>query len=517
MESNPAEERVIKALLVEDDRDDAFLLRMMLAEAPAVKFEMVEAERISAALALTAEGQFDVALLDLSLPDSTGLDTYRELRQGAPELPVVVLTGLDDESMAVSAVQEGAQDYLVKGQVNSSLLVRSIRYAIERQRATQYRNLLTERQRFDTAVSQMSDGILVTGPDWRLTTANHAACLLLNLNGESWRDQPLAEALRPFTLSLTPEELQNSRERVTAFEVSRPQTHPPLYLDARLSRLFEASGRLASTVLMLRDVTDERLMRHVQANFVSLVPHKLRTHLAVLSGYLELFRDLSLEQLAPEWPRMVQVCGSEVRDLTHIVQELLDFKNLSGQQLAAESLRTEVAPVLAAAEAALRERYAGRELEITREVAPEAARVDAPAEHLGLILEKLMDNAVKFGDKTPVRLSVTVTADGREWVRFAVADNGRGVPHESFDRIFQGFYQVEEHVTGQQHGLGVGLNMARQIVEAHGGRIAVQSRIGEGSVFTFTLPAANLDAPHPLDELLAEGFLEAEEKPPPSS
>lgn len=484
------EERPIRTLLVEDDVDDALLLRKTLESVPSASFELVVADRLSRAVDYATSGEFDVALVDLSLPDSTGLDTFRGLRAAAPELAMVVLTGLDDEQVAVSAVQEGAQDYLVKGQVEPLLLVRSLRYALERQRATRYSALLTERQRLDTAVSQMSDGIVVTDENWRIVMANRAACLLLNLPGESWRGAALPEALQAFELSASLEELQASRARTTDFEISRPSTHPPLYLDARLSRLFDAAGQLTSTVLMLRDVTDAHLARYVQANFFTLVPHKLRTHLAVLSGYLELTKELPETQVAREWKRITEVSRAELRELTRIVRDLLDFKALSSMEtLSGEALVCELEPVLAQVTDLIGDRYPDKQLEVRAEV-PESLPAAAVApEHLALVLEKLIDNAAKFGDKVPSEIVIAASEEGN-WLRVSVSDNGAGIPHESFDRIFEGFFQVEEHVTGQMSGLGVGLSMARQVVHAYDGTISVQSRIGEGSTFSFTLPAA---------------------------
>jgi two-component system, cell cycle sensor histidine kinase and response regulator CckA len=124
----------LKVLLVEDNPDDALLLRRMLRNARDVRFELEHADKISAALERIAEGGLDVVLLDLSLPDSQGLDTFFKVHALAPEVPIVVLTGLDNESLAYEAVQEGAQEYLVKGKADSDFLVRSIRYAIERHR-----------------------------------------------------------------------------------------------------------------------------------------------------------------------------------------------------------------------------------------------------------------------------------------------------------------------------------------------------------------------------------------------
>jgi sigma-B regulation protein RsbU (phosphoserine phosphatase) len=128
-------EKAIRILLVEDNEDDALLLRRTLKEGPTGQFEMVHADRLDAALKQLVESAFDVVLLDLSLPDSRGLETFRALHDQSPAVPVVVLTGLDDETTAITAAKEGAQDYVVKGQFNRSLLVRAMRYAIERKRA----------------------------------------------------------------------------------------------------------------------------------------------------------------------------------------------------------------------------------------------------------------------------------------------------------------------------------------------------------------------------------------------
>ena len=120
-------------LLVEDNPADALLLREMFADLPAVKVEVTHAVRLAEALEHLRTREFHVVFLDLSLPDSQGLATFKRLRQGGRGLPMIVLTGLDDESTAVMALEQGAQDYLVKGQVDGHLLLKAIRHAIHRE------------------------------------------------------------------------------------------------------------------------------------------------------------------------------------------------------------------------------------------------------------------------------------------------------------------------------------------------------------------------------------------------
>ena len=130
MSDNP-----IKVLLIEDNRGDARLIREILSEATWRLFEIEVAERLSEGLETLSAATFDVVLLDLSLPDSSGLETLTGIQANAPQTPVVVLTGLDDDMLAIEAVRRGAQDFLVKGHINAELLSRAIRYSIERKNA----------------------------------------------------------------------------------------------------------------------------------------------------------------------------------------------------------------------------------------------------------------------------------------------------------------------------------------------------------------------------------------------
>ncbi len=135
--------RPTSVLLIEDDPDHAQLIHIMLSQAGGTAFDLQAVDRLSTGLRNLSDGRLpsseaaDIVLLDLSLPDSTGLDTFTRLHAQAPQVPIIVLTGSDDEELAVQAVRGGAQDYLVKAQVDRDLLVRAIRYAIERKRAEQ--------------------------------------------------------------------------------------------------------------------------------------------------------------------------------------------------------------------------------------------------------------------------------------------------------------------------------------------------------------------------------------------
>jgi len=128
MDSQP-----IRILLVEDDSGDEAYIRDVLSEGKDQEIRIETADRVVTALNRMEQGGVDVVLLDLSLPDSTGLATFQKIHRAWPNIPIVVLTGLDDYYVAVQAASEGAQDYLVKKGLDSGVLLRGIRYAVERQ------------------------------------------------------------------------------------------------------------------------------------------------------------------------------------------------------------------------------------------------------------------------------------------------------------------------------------------------------------------------------------------------
>ena len=132
----------MKVLLIEDNPGDVRLIREMLSESRNISLEIEHADHLSTGLDRIAQGGLDILLLDLGLPDSQGLETLSTVHKQAPGMPIVVMTGLSDETIGIQAVQEGAQDYLIKGRVDSNLLTRSILYSIERNRIEEEREKL---------------------------------------------------------------------------------------------------------------------------------------------------------------------------------------------------------------------------------------------------------------------------------------------------------------------------------------------------------------------------------------
>jgi PleD family two-component response regulator len=151
---------VKKILLIEDSKGDARLLEESLAEVPGASFKVIWAVRLEQGLRYLADEEINLILLDLGLPDSDGFETFKKIHGASPDVPIIVMTGLNDEKLALEAVRDGAQDYLVKGQVDGNLLIRAMRYAIERKKLEIEREKIIEKLQDALAKIKTLSGLL---------------------------------------------------------------------------------------------------------------------------------------------------------------------------------------------------------------------------------------------------------------------------------------------------------------------------------------------------------------------
>jgi diguanylate cyclase (GGDEF)-like protein/PAS domain S-box-containing protein len=251
---------IIKVLLVEDNPGDARLVREMLIDATANKFSLAHAGLLREGLTFLKDGGYHVILLDLSLPDGHGLDNIRQVCAVAPYLPVIILTGLDDETIAIRAVQEGAEDYLVKGQMDSNLLVRAIRYAIERKRAEEA--LRESEEKYRTILENIEDGYYEVDLAGNFTFFNDSMCRisrspkeeLMGMNNRHYTDKENSKKLfRAFNQVYKTG--QPSRE--CTWEIIR-KDGVRRYIEASISLKKEASGKPIGFRGIVRDITDRK-------------------------------------------------------------------------------------------------------------------------------------------------------------------------------------------------------------------------------------------------------------------
>jgi len=249
----------LRILIVEDDIVDKKLLERLLAQSSLGTYDVNCASCLSTAIEMLQEHSFDVVLLDLGLPDSRGTESVIELQRRAPHVPIIVLSGLDDEKTATSAVQKGVQDYLIKGQVDSILLVRSIRYALERKRAE--RQLQVAEQRYRMIFENSAVAIIMTNKEGCLVSWNKFTEQLLGMTEDELLGRPVrslypsSEWQRIRGLNVRRKGMQHHLET----QMIRPGNEI-IDVDISLSVLKDSEGDVTGSIGVIRDITERKHM-----------------------------------------------------------------------------------------------------------------------------------------------------------------------------------------------------------------------------------------------------------------
>lgn len=272
----------IRVLVVEDQPEVVRMIGDVLAHADRIGFFIESVSRLSDATRRLGAGGVDLVLLDLSLPDSTGLGTFEETFKAAPEVPIVVLTGLDDEEIGLLALREGAQDYILKGEISPRFLVRTIRFAIERKRGEE------ARARLAAIVESSSDAIVSLSLEGLIVSWNAGAQGLLGHAFEDMVGRPFgalfsAARIEPLAALLA---RIHAGETIKDFETQLLRSDgAEVQVTVGLSPIRNAVGRIIGSSLIARDIADRKRQEQQNQELIGELREAL-TRVKTLGGLL---------------------------------------------------------------------------------------------------------------------------------------------------------------------------------------------------------------------------------------
>jgi len=338
----------------------------------------------------------------------------------------------------------------------------------------QLSTLNSENARLATMLEQLTDGVIIADANGLVQFANPAALQLFETPNAIGRS--VAEVVRNHQLVETWRRCQHTRA-MQSESVELPARRQFLQLIA------VPDSHAGGSLLLIQDLTRVRKLETVRRDFISNVSHELRTPLASLKALTETLQGGALSDPVAG-PRFLDRIAAEVDALTQMAQELLDLSRIESGQV--ELLLAPLAPkkLLLSALDRMKMQAERANINLRVERCADLPNVKADQSRLEQVLVNLIHNAVKF-TKSGGEIILSAEATPSE-VRFAARDTGAGIPAESLSRIFERFYRVEKSRAGS--GSGLGLSIAKHIVEAHGGKIWAESEEGRGSVFYFTIP-----------------------------
>jgi signal transduction histidine kinase len=472
--------------------DDAALLEA-LPEALKLRMNGVRIDTCESALEALDKVRatdYDVVVSDIKMPGMDGLSLLSEIKELRPETPTILITGHGERDLAVQALRGGAYDFVQKP-IDRDYFVASLERAIQVRRLG--RNVADQRldlERHARVLQHVDRGVFLIDQSGVITYWNPAARAITGLEPEAVLGKPAVDAL-PGWAAIGPE--------VPVANVPGPGSLEaktlPLEIDGR-ELWISISGVLYEdgVVYAFRNLTEERALDELKGEFVATVSHELRTPLAAISGAAQTLRRADIVLTEENRERLLDVIASESERLTRITEEILLANNLDSGRLAVEQEHVHVEQLVAEVVDEVRRLFADREdIEIALVMPQPVGPINGDADRLRQVLINLLDNAVKYSPDGG-RIEVRVEQNGTS-VRFAVRDEGLGIPHGEQQRIFGKFYRLDPQLTRGVGGTGLGLYICRELVRRMEGRLSVASREGRGSTFYVDLPAATADLP----------------------
>jgi signal transduction histidine kinase len=387
--TQPPNSPPLRVLLVEDNSDDASLMAHTLAGTQ-TRFQVCWVKCLAKARERLLSEPFDAIITDLSLPDSKGVETVIAIRQCAATVPLLVLTGLSSDPVALEALKRGAQDYLTKGGATSDVLDRAIRYAIQRQRNAEMEQLL---------------------------------------------------------------------------KTVRASEHLLARKNKRLARLYRTAHR-----------------------FVDNVSHEFRTPLTVIMENVSIVRDGLVGDLNAKQLQLLDVSVDRTDDLNNMVNDMLDVSRLSAGILGLYRCSCRMEQIVEHVRPNLLRKAANKSVTIEIEIDSALPTVYCDPEKIGRVLINLAGNAIKFSSR-PGHVRIHVGVDPLvPQVVTSISDTGPGIDPKRLGELFKRFKQLGTESSASTKGFGLGLNIAKDLVHLNFGEIRVESQVGVGSTFAFTVP-----------------------------
>ena len=494
----------MRVLLVEDDRDYAAMLQ---AELGGSVVELHVAGSLAAARAELERAPFDAVLLDLGLPDSSGLATFEALHAAVPETPMVILTSNSDDGLSALAIQRGAQDYLVKGEADVAVLVRAIRYARER---SAFRQSMIDREaRFRALVENSYDAVTLLTADLRVLYDSRSIESLCGYTPEERVGHPVARLLHPEDKPAVMTRLRSLVEtgKPASFHYRFKHRNGTWRWGEAVAANHLADPAIHAIVINHRDVTErkevEEALRRSQeqlrqaqkmeavGRLAGGIAHDFNNVLTAIFGYT----DLLIDQFGMDDPRrsdVVEIRRSAERAAS-LTRQLLAFSRKQVMQPRLLNLNDVIRSV-----ERLLQRLVGDDVVLHLDLERDIVTVRADPGQLEQVLMNLVANA---RDAMPEGGQLTLSTRNERaeatspdrpglvpalYAVLSVADTGTGVPIALREHVFEPFFTTKE----QGKGTGLGLATVYGIVKQTGGGVYLESEEGQGTTFLVYLPQA---------------------------
>lgn len=349
-----------------------------------------------------------------------------------------------------------------------------------------YKRVLSDKEKTEAVIRSIAEGLVVVDAQGKVIMMNPAAEKLLGVSKKDKVGKALLENLKEEQLISLVKGAEDKEEREIELVSQRDETKKVLRASSAV--IENENGQTIGMVSILSDITKQKELDQLKNSFVANVSHELRTPLVAIDKSLSLILNKSTGEISPTQEEFLSMAQRNLKRLSHLVNDLLDLSKLEAGKMEFKRQPSSIEKIIDESLEGLNTWAKTKSIEIMKKIQEGLPQVNVDSNRIIQVLNNLIGNAIKF---TPHNGNVTVEANfqsEKEEIEICVQDTGIGIPKENLPKIFDKFFQVSERVPTDISGTGIGLSIAKEIVELHGGRIWAASEEGQGAKFIFTLP-----------------------------
>ncbi len=445
-------------------------------------FEVAIAETGEIGMKMIDERHYDIVLLDLMMPGISGLDVLSHLKSHHPYSVVVVITGYATLEHSIEAMKKGAFDFIPKPFSPQDLRVVIIK-AIEFIRTLH--DIANEKSRMGVLINQLSGGVMATDSQKRVALANPAFLKMIDYFEEDAIGRLVGDVLRNKKIEGMIDEALSMHEEKFA-DLTDEIDFGDNILSIRCIPFRDRLGRNLGTITVVNDITALKKMEQLKSDFVSMVAHEVRSPLNSIGMQLKVILDGLAGDVTEKQKEILSRASEKIKALNNLSTELLDLARIESGLIMQEKEKLDIDKLLRDQTNFFQEAARTKGIRLELDNLPELPPVLANLGNMEEVLSNLISNAINY---TPDNGRIVISARvEKKYLCITVRDTGFGIPAEDIERIFERFYRVKNEKTRHIIGTGLGLPIVKSIVEAHNGKIKVESELGKGSTFFIYLP-----------------------------
>lgn len=341
----------------------------------------------------------------------------------------------------------------------------------------------SEKNKLETILKNMGDGLLAVDNEGRIILANHAAMQMLDLKQKDIEDKSYAEIVGKFSKNLL---YENIRERSLEGGYHEVVEKAGRAYDVRYDRYTDESGQDMGMIVVFQDITEQQKLENMQRDFVANVSHELKTPLTTIKSYTETLMHTEINDCSTI-EHFLRIIDEETDRMSRLVRNLLQLSKLDYKQEKWFKKDTNLVNVVKTALSKVEMTAANKDQQLISLFDPKQRIMTViDRDRIDQVLLNVLTNAIKY---TPEGGKIEVDVFSEDpMAKVVIADSGIGIAEKEIPRVFERFYRVDKARSREMGGTGLGLSIAKQIVEEHGGTIAIQSKLGEGTRVTISLP-----------------------------